>query len=92
MDQNSQLVSGLSAILIALGGGFIQHGWVTSSQWELIVAGLVTGGLALWRILAKRQTAMIVSVNKADNGVKVVPLSSPTPAVNEPVELHPVKT
>lgn len=41
---------------------------------------------AWWASRTASPTAQIAAVNEADNGVKVVPVSSPTPAVTQPLK------
>ena len=68
--------------------GQIASGVASISGGVATLVAMATTAYGMWQA---SKTAQIVAVNAADNGVKVVPLSSPTPAVNEPVELHPVQ-
>ena len=92
MDQNDPLASAMRSILIAAGSSLITKGYFDAATWQMVAGTIIAVGISIWGYMSKSKAAMIASVNTADNGVKVVPLSSPTPAVNEPVELHPVKT
>jgi hypothetical protein len=49
------------------------------------IAAAVTIGAAAWSYFANRPVAQIAAVNNADNGVKVVPASSPSPTVTVPL-------
>ena len=68
------------------------RGYITPDQQGALATGLVTlGGAVVAFAVAeykRRQvtpTAMIQSVNKTDNGVKVVAATAPAPTVNEPI-------
>lgn len=55
----------------------------------LIATGLgpiIAIGSALWASYTASAKSQIAAVNNADNGVKVVPASSPTPAVTAPLK------
>ncbi len=73
----------LQSLIGTLGAGFvtvIQY-WIGSSSGskakDTVIASQAT---------STNQAAMIRSINASDNGVKVVPDSSPTPPVNEPLK------
>ncbi len=68
----------LSAVMYAAG-----RGWIAGDLTG-IAATLYTAISSLFTGVINSQTGKIVSVNKDDNGVKVVPLTNPSPAVNAP--------
>ena len=91
MLNKDQTMSLVRQILMFVAGLLITKGWLSSNNATALVTDVVTaiGSIAaaapiVWGIYAHTQTAMIKSVNDADNGVKVVPNSSPTPPVSTP--------
>lgn len=54
---------------------------------DLVVAAgtVITAALGWYKARQATQTAMIQQVNKADNGVKVVPATAPVDPVNAPI-------
>ena len=83
---------GMTAATAATTWG-VAHGLVPGADQASISNALVTLGLAVvtgligwWKARQNSQSAMIQAVNKADNGVKVVPASTPAITVTEPLK------
>ena len=78
-----------------------QHGVVSpdqAAQDTTVISGLLVSGVTVaasaalvwWKSQQNTQTAVITAVNNdKTNGVKVVPETSPTPAVSAPVPMAP---
>jgi hypothetical protein len=52
----------------------------------MIGAGAVAAGLAWYKTRSHTPTAQIAAVNTANNGVKVVPATAMTPAIDHPLK------
>lgn len=74
------------AVLAAAGGWAIGKGYVDSATATTVSGAVVTLAVTIWSWWTNQQTAMIKSVNNADNGVKVVPEMSSTPKVDAPLK------
>ena len=68
----------LAAVMYAAGKGWI------AGDLSGIAATLYAAISSLFTGVINSQTGKIVAVNKDDNGVKVVSLNNPSPAVNAP--------
>lgn len=78
-----QLLGILRAVLAAAGGWAVGKGYTDSATATAVAGALLTIATAVWTYYAHTQNAMINSVNKADNGVKVVAATASVPTVNE---------
>jgi len=58
---------------------------VPASSASVIAGGLVTAASAALSAFASKENVKISAINTADNGVKVVPNTSPTPSINHAV-------
>jgi hypothetical protein len=81
---NSDQVLGiLRSILAAAGGWAVGKGYIDSDTATALAGAIVTIAIAGWSFYTNSKSAMIKSVNNADNGVKVVDANAPAPTVNE---------
>lgn len=92
-----QLKSILTSILLAIATSAttwgVAHGLVPAADQNVIandivtfIFGAVSALLAWYKTRQHTPTAQIAAVNDADNGVKVVPATSPAPTVKEPLK------
>ncbi len=92
-----QLKSLMTSVLLAGATAFttwaVAHGLASPDSAAAIqnglvalAGGLITAGIGWWKARAGSQKAMIQAVNKADNGVKVVPVETPGQVVNGPLK------
>ena len=84
-----QVMSLVRGVIIFLGGILVSKGYISAADSAVLVTAGVTlaGALAtigpiVWGVMSRSKTAMIQSVNAADNGVKVVKATEPVPVVN----------
>ncbi len=82
-----QLTGALRTILAAIGGIAVGKGWIDADTAAALGGGIAILLTAIWSYVAHSQTAQIRAVNAADNGVKVVPATSPSPQVDAPIPL-----
>ncbi len=75
----------LRAIIPAIVAAATYLGLGNDVQNTAIATAVATGIVAAWSAYTNTQDAKIKSVNAQDNGVKVVPKTSPTPAVDAPI-------
>ena len=92
-----QIKSILSSVGLALAtsvAGYAVHAGIVPSddqsvlanQLVLLASGFIGAGLAWYKARQVSQAVMIQQINAADNGVKVVPSTSPSPPVNQPLK------
>jgi hypothetical protein len=90
----STLTSIATFALGAAGSWAVANNYITQDQAasltaDIVGAGsvLIGGGLVWYKAKQHTQTAQIAAVNDdKTNGVKVVPITAPSPAVTEPVK------
>ena len=85
----SILTSVLLGVAAGAAGWMAKQGFIPAGDQSVISADIVSavfgaGALAVgwYKARINTQNAMIKTINGIDNGVKVVPETSPTPAVN----------
>lgn len=85
MNQNQ--LTGVIRTLVGMATAWaMAKGYITSETAGEIITAAVAVSLAIWSFLNNTQTAMIKSVNNADNGVKVVAAAAPAAQVNAPLK------
>ncbi len=82
-----QLTGALRTILAAAGGYAVAKGWIDAGTATTLAGGIAILLTFVWSYISHSQTSMIHAVNAADNGVKVVPATSPSPQVDAPIPL-----
>ena len=90
-DQWNSLIR---SVVIFGGGVLADRGYISATDSAVLataVIALVSAAMSavptIWGIWTRSHTAMIQSVNAADNGVKVVSSASPALEVNEPIDM-----
>lgn len=99
MDQvtKSLLTSAAGILASSIVGFAVNKAWITADQGAALTSNLsaiflgagaaIAAGVIAWvHSRQVTQPAMIQAVNAANNGVKVVPSTSPTPAVSGPLK------
>lgn len=79
------LLGVLRAFIPVAVGAATYFGFGNDAQDTAIATAAATGIVAVWSAYTNTQAAKIQSVNAANNGVKVVPNTAPTAAVNAPI-------
>lgn len=72
MPTNDQLMGIFRALIPGLVAALTHYGIGTDAQDTVAATAIATGIVAAWSAWTNSKTAMIQSVNAADNGVKVV--------------------
>jgi hypothetical protein len=85
-----QLTGALRTILAAAGGYAVARGWIDAGTATTLAGGIAILITAIWSWVSHTRSAMIHSVNSADNGVSVVStlqaIASGVPTVDKPLK------
>ncbi len=80
---SDQLLGILRTLLAAAGGYVVAKGWTDAATATAATGAIITLLTAGWSFYTHSKTAMIKSVNSADNGVKVVSENAVAPQVDK---------
>ena len=88
------LKSALTSLFVAVCGGALTALGITSAQSQSTIGEALIGAVVLgagtlvgwWKTRMHTPTAQIAAVNSADNGVKVVADTAPSPMVTAPLK------
>lgn len=75
MDQNSQIASAIRSLGAALGGVLAAHGYMDATTAQIIIGAIISFGLTMWGVYAKRPAALVASAANVPD-VKVIGTST----------------
>ncbi len=68
---NSEQITSLARqILLVLGGGLVTHGYLDNGTLNIVIGAIVTLATAAYGIYARRNTALVVSGEKAKAAIE----------------------